>query len=280
MAIASSNKFPKVIYAISTGVAAASTGHYNSWMSTAGKFTVTSSGGTETVIGPTTASGAVPVDSLIGRLYTRPTSTHADDDEFASASSGSYTALNIGSGSATWTHAAHGLSVVFENQAVSDVSAYMKTLTATQPFTIEAGMIMGRGGGQYAFAGVCVSDGTNSTNAVVTAMMSRDANNVSPIVRGDDGTFTTVTGAAQVTDIRSDAPHHGHFFVRLISTAANTFKVGYSIDSISWVYTGTFTHTITPSKLGFCVTEWGGGATNKHLAFYEYIRVSGSDLSA
>jgi hypothetical protein len=174
----------------------------------------------------------------------------------------------------------HRASVIFENQAVNDHGVWVKSIASvTAPITIETEMLLERGDDKFAFAGVCLTDGTGTGSNEVSCVVAFDGNNIDAAIRGDHGTVTSMTGAAAVSLARGDIKHAESVLLRLINTAANTFKIGFSIDGVSWLYTGTFAKTITPTHMGFALTEWGGGAATEHLAAFEFIRRTDSDLS-
>lgn len=284
MAVASSNKFPKVTLNVSTGVAAASTGTYNSWMSTAGKLTVTSSSGGETIIGPSTSTITVPADSSVGVLYTRPTSAHTDDDEFAGTGLGGWTELDV-SGTTTWTEDGHAANVVFDDQSSGDVCALVKAITsASAPMTIETAVSAALHDTASLMLGIFFADGATAGDNVVAVLWwtGTGVNNFAL----DDGTFTSGLGSA----VKFTSPGHESsvlaqgtpFRVRLIWSAANTWKFQVSPTGLSGSWTDwgstSYTVTMTPTHFGLIVSTFAGGSPGS--ASFEYFRVYNSDTSA
>lgn len=282
MAIASSNKFPKVIYNISTGVAAASTGTYNSWMSTAGKLTVTSSGGVETIIGPNTSTGnTLPGSNWVSDLFVRPSTetAHTNDDEFT-ASSTLYVSY-APTGNATWTVAKHMLSVAYDSQSANDAAIYVKPLTSpAAPWTIETAM----GWAAFddtAFAGMCFTDGTTGTSNLIGVNIVPSISIEGLRVQIRHGTVTDVATAGVNKDMwRAQAFAGPSAYFRLSWTTTNTFAFSVSPDRVSWTdfAAGTVTDATTPAFAGFYVSRSGGGA-EPFIANYQYLRNTTQDLS-
>jgi hypothetical protein len=67
-------------------------------------------------------------------------------------------------------------------------------------------------------------------------------------------------------------------FLRLIWSAANTYKIAVSTDGEIWTdYSQTtFTRTFTPTHMGFYVTNWGL-AVQQQVVF-DFLRVYDADL--
>lgn len=74
----------------------------------------------------------------------------------------------------------------------------------------------------------------------------------------------------------SDNPFQGNqCFLRLVCTAANTWRVDTSPDGVSWALaTSTFAKTVTPTHVGFVSSSWGS-AVRAVVSYHFLRRVSG-----
>lgn len=230
----------------------------------------------------TTTDGALVVPQWINYLAARqPDETpHVDDDFFDSDSSSDYTELDIDSGITNWAIGRGRLGCVFETQTVSDFGAFLKSITsASSPMTIETALLLDRGNDKFAYAGILFSDGVTATDTATSAglIIETNATTNEPSIRHDDGTLTLM--AAQVVDQRAQAAPGQLRYLQLIWISANSFKIRHSIDGVNWIDLGAQATTLTPTKFGFFVTDWGGTATNEGLANFEYFRVYDSDES-
>ena len=84
------------------------------------------------------------------------------------------------------------------------------------------------------------------------------------------GTAGTSAGA-----ISAALPVSSRIFIRLVMTAANTWRADFSIDGVSWILgAATLAKTMTPTHVGFLDSSYG--TATKHIASWEFLRrVSG-----
>lgn len=143
---------------------------------------------------------------------------------------------------------------------------------ATHPLTVEAyitGMV--NRNTQYMMSGLAFTDGTGTsgTNQAVFmpfahasndsswAMSLRDFNNWnSQVSNWDEGNWGSI---------------YAGFYGRIQYTAANTFRMCWSSDGISWVYGGSRTCTFTPAYVSLINTNWGGATP--YVTSWNYIRL-------
>jgi hypothetical protein len=225
------------------------------------------------------SSGTVPglgsgdPDTWLSALFRRPSdeTPHVDDQEFVGVIGG--TGL-LPSGTATWTQDRNVLSLAWEDQAGGEsvVRAYSLTPTSA-PVTIEAAIKVMTQTSEAVVAGVCFLDGATTTSNMAAAGWDPDVT----YTRTQSGTVTVLANVDYKT---MAASAFGIVYIRLVWTAADTFKASFSIDGVSWSSFGlaALSKAMTPSHIG--VYGWGQvGATNVALATFEYVRVTESDLS-
>jgi hypothetical protein len=212
-----------------------------------------------------------PQAYLRGRL---PGETpHAHDDFFKTYTG--YTEQTP-TGSATWSTSRFGLSCVFEDQSGNDLAATLKPLTPSFPVTIESALSGAINVASNPGMGILFADGTSSTsNAAVFGGLSN---------------YSLITAVGTLTSMGAGTPgqtYENRFLlqspltlIRLIWTTTNTFAWAISPDyGTSWTDWdgGTFSHTFTPTHIGFFATSWSG--TVRYAASWPYLRVYEADLS-
>lgn len=223
------------------------------------------------------ASGSgstVPVwmEHLADRTQGTSESVHGDDQEFTGTIGGTAVAPT---GTVTWTQSKGLLSAKFAAISASDIAGRMYSLTPTSsPVTVETALRVFTSTNNYTMVGLVFSDGTTTTSNV--AAVTLDA--ASEAYRKRHGTFTAATSGS--TSDTFEPIGTGLVYLRLVWSAANTFKSAVSVDGVSWTNLAddaSVTKTMTPTHFGALVTNWG------HLvettATFEYLRITESDLS-
>jgi hypothetical protein len=130
-------------------------------------------------------------------------------------------------------------------------------------------------------ASVVFADGTSTSSGISAASVHR---NVTDPVRisGRHGTLDAV-GAAETGYANAQLEVGlSRLYLRVIWSAANTFKGQFSYDGIMWfdVSTAAWSDTLTPTHFGVTITDWSGTGGGDAHAWFEYLRVTESDLSA
>lgn len=224
-------------------------------------------------------SGGVPVDSWIGRLFNRPVTAHTDDDEFDSTGLGGWTEVDV-SGTTTWTEDAHCANVVFDNQSSGDGAFLLKSMDpSSSPVTIETAVHTLGDAADYTMCGLAFTDGTAASSNTVIIMGYFGSS--SHRFKMWNGTLTNIsTGGADV-EISAYNFAAGFLYVRLIWSAANTWKFQMSPTGAngSWINfdESSDSFTLTPTHFGLFVSKWGGVAQS--TVSFDYFRVYETDES-
>jgi hypothetical protein len=180
----------------------------------------------------------------------------ANDDEFDDASFSGWTAVNDGSNVPTITETNNVCSIsVPGGHAAADLAAYMKTVTPAANDYIEMAF---RGAGRtqnHNICGLIMADGSTYTAGVQVLFYFSANENSWPLTRhtgyNTQGTFTGHT--CQTSATMSD------MFLRLKYEGSNNWSGWASADGVSWFNaTGTIAYTLTPTRIGFFVSSWGG----------------------
>jgi hypothetical protein len=221
--------------------------------------------------------GGVP--QWMSDLAARPGEPHAYDDEFDDESiHGDWTELDI-TGTTTWTESGGKLSVLADNQTANDFGVQLKALDSlTSPLTIDTVRVSSAPVGMNAMSGILFSDGVISSSKAWANMayFPSNAGWERTTIQARTGTLTnmgTASGSVQHQNPISQ------LYLRLVWSAANTFKVLWSPDGISYVSHSTASHanTMTPTHFGLFASTWGTNA--EMVASFDYFRVTESDLS-
>lgn len=212
---------------------------------------------------------------LGGRLSTE--TAHGDDVFFDADPSGTEVTPT---GTATWTvdTAFEQLACVFHTVASNDLAAYLLALTPNSaPVTIESAyQLYGRLASSTKTAGIVFSDGVVASSNAIAVWLEPGSD---PLITLRSGTLTNLA-TAEGTSAAGPNPA-GRLFLRLIWSAANTFKVQFSPTGADGSWTdggiGSQTATLTPTHFGVWVSASGG--TSPGTAVFDFIRVNESDLS-
>jgi hypothetical protein len=117
-------------------------------------------------------------------------------------------------------------------------------------------------------AGIGFSDGTtHGTSNVIQVMTYQESGvasckmrvNSNPGFQGD-GAQTTIQPNTMISII----------FCRLVMTTANNWRFDWSYDGVGWVTGLTTAYTITPTHMGFFVSNWT--TTNPFSASFKFLR--------
>lgn len=198
---------------------------------------------------------------------------HADDDFFASYSG--YTEVQI-TGTTTWAAGNNGLTATTISQSASDLNVAVKPMsTGSPPVTIETMLrfampINGNPGG-----GLIFTDGTTSASNAVGFGTLAQWNHFAP-----RGTLTAMSSTVVTETEYRFSMTDMTLLYRLVWTAANTWAWAISPDyGSTWTdYTSTtFSHTLTPTHIGFFATSWASAM--RGLVNFPYLRVYDADLS-
>jgi hypothetical protein len=223
-------------------------------------------------------AAATPLDTLEYAIHVRPSgeTVHADDREFDGTSLADATEYGP-SGTEVYTEAHHALGIKYTSQAINDIAGKLWALTpSAAPVTLQGCFRIGATDGNYSVVGVVFTDGTAPGSNAVCGGFRFDVNR---LLETRHGTITTLSSANSGTNDSGDANISSHVWVRLIWTAANTFKVNYSWDGSTWidVYAAATSKTMTPTHYGVAVSNWGGNEYN--MCALEHLRIDETDLS-
>jgi hypothetical protein len=223
----------------------------------------------------------VPRNSVTDFIYRRPSdeTPHAYDDEFDNGTTLDPAWVEVNpSGTANWSQDKHVLSANFFSQASADMAGLVKPLDSlTAPLTITTRYDMAGSYENYQMYGLAFAAGTAVGDIVLMAMpYMGSSNNKQLSLYG--GTWNNFNNAPFTEDAIWGSPTNR--FIRLIWTAANTFKAQISPNGIDWTDYGhgAKSFTMTPTHFGFGVSRWGGG-TEVSVASYDFFRVDESDDS-
>lgn len=192
---------------------------------------------------------------------------HSGNDPYNDGTLDSSTVIT-GGGSATWAEGGDVLSATFSGQGGGQTVARVKPITIAVGGYIETAIRLLANNGT-SFAGLCFTDGTlSSSNFVGTFAGYSGGQALFPVLAG---TVASVTGSAATSIFQIGSV----LYVRLMWVAANTFRVYYSPDGVTWTTFGfgDLAKTMTPTQMGVFVSAWGGSANN--VASFEYLKCSG-----
>jgi len=217
-------------------------------------------------------------DTWIDALMRRPSdeTPHAYDDEFDDETvDADWVELSI-AGDMTVTEKRSRLSVLTDSTAgASDFQGVLKPLDSlTNPLTIETCFevvsddLSGSG-----MVGIGFSDGVVAGSNCAIGRTWRQGN-----IGIASGTLTS-TDSVNNDTLATEPGRYARFYMRLIWSAANTFKIQVSIDGVSWTAYGlsATTKTMTPTHFGLLGTAYIG--VRDTTASFDYFRVTESDLS-
>lgn len=239
-----------------------------------GDYILTVAGGKVTGLTLAPVGGVVIKD----RLWT-PASGVTSIDEFNDNSlSGSFTRVDAagGSGRATWTEGGDVLSVYNAGgDAVNELHAQMYPLSgvggapAVGDAFFTALMIGNPVGTNYSFGGILLADGTTyGAGKQVVATSHVGTTSRDHYLR----TYTNYNTIASSVDQVATAVSTGlTYYLRIVCTAANTWRRDYSYDGVTWFPGGaTASYTLTPTHVGVLSSSFG--TSTKSTVRYEFLR--------
>lgn len=129
-------------------------------------------------------------------------------------------------------------------------------------------------GVNFAFAGIVLADGaTFGSGNQVWGEVGASASGASNLQTFSWTGYNTAGTSAGL--LNQAYPLAQGLYVRIVMTAANTWRTDYSNDGVSWINgTATLSKTMTPTHVGFFDSSYG--SSTKHTASYGFLRrVSG-----
>ena len=227
--------------------------------------------------------GFLPEFSSRANLYSRPTGegAHALDEEFATAGAHGGTAVDV-TGTIVGSKKSHLLTVAVAGQSANDVGVIVYPLTGivAAPVTLETVMSANSALEANPMHGICFTDGVAAGSKIVSFGYIFDATDVALQVR--QGTLTAFsTSTASKNTSGSSVYGTGQLWLRLVWSAADTFKVLVSTDGEGWNifnFAASYASTITPTHFGVYGTAWAGTTTSH--AGYEFLRIDESDKAS
>lgn len=204
-------------------------------------------------------------------LHHRLSGSHADDDEFDTDTSASYTAVTP-AGTANWSIANHALACQFTNQDSSDAAAFLKSITLANGEWLETSIRVNASSVNYTFAGLVLSDGTTTTSNAICISTFRSASVDVTTIRADYGTLTNLATAGINYDF-GPWSFGGALRLRLIrnSSTAYTWTVSDETGSKFYGYSvSTVNPGFTPTKGGVFVSTWG--SVHEAVVSFDYLR--------
>ena len=212
------------------------------------------------------SSGGEPVPAWVSHLAV-PDDGPVWADEFDGPEFDADWTEIVASGTAVWTQARSLASVRFASQGSASVAAILNPYALPVGHAVETFMRVVGVQANHLMAGPIVTDGIVSSSGCVWLMPYTSTN---WSLRA--GTLGSIN--ATLREASFDLLRRGEVYLRLIHVAENTWRSQGSPDGVSWT---TFNlsdvaRTLTPSHVGFGVSVWGGGASER-IASFEYLRV-------
>jgi hypothetical protein len=204
-------------------------------------------------------------------IHHRLSGSHADDDEFATDTTGSYTAINP-TGTATWVAANHALNCVFSGQSANDAGAFVKAITLADNEWFETAATAIMVSGNYTMFGFILTDGTANGSNAFTLQYTTDGSTV--YAQSYSGTVTALTSVVFSTAL-SVSGFASKFRMRMKRHSSTDYRVMFSTeDGAQWSAFGLSTSGgnpgFTPTHAGLFATVWGGAHTS--MVAFDYLR--------
>jgi hypothetical protein len=127
----------------------------------------------------------------------------------------------------------------------------------------------------YTMFGPCLTNGTtHGTSNMIHGEMYTNTGVAGPGIIRSDG-FTGMNGSETPGTGYNVNPTNGPLYMRLVMTAANTWRTDMSPDGVSWwINPSPLTYTLTPTHMGVAISNWNSGMQS--VVSYEFFRrVSG-----
>lgn len=127
----------------------------------------------------------------------------------------------------------------------------------------------------YIMWGPCLTNGvTHGTSNMIHAEVYSNTGCAGPGILRSNG-YTGMNGTETGSGGPNINPTTGPLYLRLVMTAANTWRTDFSPDGVSWwINPSTLAFTITPTHMGFGISNWN--TAMQGVVSYEFFRrVSG-----
>ena len=173
----------------------------------------------------------------------------------------------------TWTQS-NGVLSMYHNTVADTAEHLHALLRPTGTFAVGDAIVtairIGSNYVNYAMAGLILTNGvTHGSGAQVYSLDyigSTPVGAISTSLRSKT-LFTTAGTTVDGLSVYPTTP----LFVRLVRTAATTWRHDFSSDGVSWrLGTATLTYTLEPTHMGVIASSWGG--TTAHTVTYEFFR--------
>lgn len=220
------------------------------------------------------ADFGISVPQWMTDLAVRPTTPHADDDEFDDETlDASWTSLTP-TGTVNLTETGGALYGQMVNQTANDCAAILKPIASGTNIKIDIAWRGMSDGANYLMIGPVFSTGTTATSNVIW-QMSFWGGAVTHDIRS--GTFTNIA-----TDHNAPGGANGyslpfsHYYQRFEYDSTSGFKQYFSIDGVYYTSFGggyvTNPLGSAPTYMGIGFSTWGG--TTDKLFSIDYFRVT------
>lgn len=179
-------------------------------------------------------------------------------------------------GTATWAEHAGLLSVLPTNQSSGDIAARIWALPSPSAgMTVEVALEVATFTDADTFAFVGFSDGVVAGSNIATVELRASTTAANNAVGARSGTMTAFTTAVEAGPYTMGRTSHGPLFLRIQWTGADTFKMMWSTDYVTWLDGGvaSFAVTLTPTHYFVGVSTHAGSGASRHAATFEYVRV-------
>jgi hypothetical protein len=206
-----------------------------------------------------------------------PASTSVSIDEFNNESlDANWVRVDSvgGAGRAVWTEGGDVLSARVEGgDAAAELHAMMRPLSsaggAMSPGVafVTCVRTLGPYNTNYTMGGLVIADGiTYGSGTQVVSLDFINTGGETHDLRNFTGYSTNPASVAGVV-----LPPSHPVFVRIVMTAANTWRRDWSSDGVTWVLgTATQTTTLTPAYVGVHCSSWG--TATKGITNYQFLR--------
>lgn len=270
MTKASDNVFARILIAEAGSTATPAANQVNVYAKANGLLYSKDDAGTETLVSGGAGGGTLPgwVSAFVGTSDT--TNFYWTGSDLSGFTTQTVT------GTAVWTESQNLASVVVNGQTSGDAAAKLiaKTISIgdawtvairTAPLQSEAGTT---NSGSFS-GGILFTDGTGTGANCVIAHWQISADhtvaNSSLVLVGRHGTLTAFTTSPWVSEnlVRFD----GWLYIKLIYQAANTWRLQFSPDGVSWSAFGEsdISKTMTPTHVG--IAAWCDGVGDAIVTF-------------
>lgn len=198
---------------------------------------------------------------------------HPSDDEFSDASLTGWTQVNGGgTPTVTWAEAGDALSCSFTNNNAGAILGQLKPISIGIGGYIQTAVKLHMQVNSPSAYLILASGTAPASNCVVASFQLASATNSTTLGVGNGSLASAVISAPALSLITAYSPLH----MRLIWLAANTWRVHFSPDGISWPSTANITDlasALTPTFMGLGVGV-NSASGYQQVATFEYFRAS------